>query len=166
MKILLKYLKPYRWLVLIALLLATINQCFSLIDPIIWGKMVDLFAKHPHTDNAGMPRGAQPYYHGVIMLLLASMGVAMVSRIAKAFQDYFVNVIIQKFGAKIFTDGLRHSLKLPYQDFEDQRSGETLSTLTKVRTDTEKFITSFMNVFFGILVGVVFVMIYAFRIHW
>ncbi|MCH5717603.1 hypothetical protein [Niabella hibiscisoli] len=75
------------------------------------------------------------------------MGTAMVSRIAKAFQDYFVNVVIQKFGATIFTDGLQHSMRLPYQDFEDQRSGETLSILTKVRTDTEKFISSFVNVF-------------------
>ena len=90
----------------------------------------------------------------------------MVSRIAKAFQDYFSNVLIQKFGATIFTDGLKHSMRLPYQDFEDQRSGETLSILTKVRADTEKFITNFINVFFVIIVSIVFISIYAFRIHW
>ena len=89
------------------------------------------------------------------------VSVAMISRIAKAFQDYFTNVMVQKFGAKIFTDGLQHSMKLPYQEFEDQRSGETLSILTKVRTDTERFIVSFINVVFGILVGIVFVSIYA-----
>lgn len=168
MKILLQYLRPFRWLVVLALVLAAINQGFSLIDPIIFGKLVDMFAKHPNTvDEAGtIPRGEHDYVTGVLWLLLASMGVAMVSRIAKAFQDYFVNVIIQKFGARIFTDGLKHSLGLPYQDFEDQRSGETLSTLQKVRTDTEKFITVFINVFFGVIVGVVFVMIYAFSIHW
>ena len=91
---------------------------------------------------------------------------AMVSRIAKAFQDYFSNVVVQKFGAKIFTDGLRHSMKLPYQEFEDQRSGETLSILTKVRTDTEKFIISFISVVFGYFVGVVFVSVYSLRLHW
>jgi ATP-binding cassette subfamily B protein len=90
----------------------------------------------------------------------------MVSRIAKAFQDYFSSVVIQKFGASIFTEGLRHSMRLPYQEFEDQRSGETLSILTKVRTDTEKFISSFINVVFGIVVGLVFVTIYAFSKHW
>nr|WP_317047807.1 ABC transporter ATP-binding protein [Filimonas lacunae] len=138
------------------------------MDPMIFGKIIDRFAKHPHffDDKNQHPRELPEFISGVILLLLASMGVAMVSRIAKAFQDYFVNVIIQKFGAKIFTDGLRHSLKLPYQDFEDQRSGETLSILTKVRTDTEKFITSFINVFFGIIVGVGFVTVYAFTIHW
>src|SRR5690606_20970125 len=86
--------------------------------------------------------------------------------IAKAFQDYFVNVIIQKFGATIFTDGLTRAMRLPFQDFEDQRSGETLSILTKVRTDTEKFITSFINVFFVIIVSIVFVSVYAFQLHW
>ena len=104
--------------------------------------------------------------HGLLFFLLLLIGTAMVSRIAKAFQDYFSNVLIQKFGATIFTDGLKHSMRLPYQDFEDQRSGETLSILTKVRADTEKFITNFINVFFMIIVSVVFISIYAFRIHW
>lgn len=168
MRTLLLYLRPYKWLVFWALLLATINQTFSLLDPLIFGKIIDRFARHPHTteENGSIIRDQSSYIHGVVLLLLASMGVAMVSRIAKAFQDYVVNVVIQKFGAKIFTDGLKHSLKLPFQDFEDQRSGETLSILTKVRTDTEKFITSFINVFFGIVVGVVFVTVYAFSIHW
>jgi len=94
------------------------------------------------------------------------VGTAMVSRIAKAFQDYIVNVIIQKFGAALFTDGLKHSMQLPYQAFEDQRSGETLSILTKARADCEKFISYVINVVFGIVVSVVFVSVYATRLHW
>jgi len=97
---------------------------------------------------------------------LLLVGTAMVSRIAKAFQDYTVNVIIQKFGAALFTDGLKHSMQLPYQAFEDQRSGETLSILTKARADCEKFISYVVNVLFGIIVSVIFVSIYATRLHW
>ncbi|WP_090099613.1 ABC transporter ATP-binding protein [Chitinophaga sp. CF118] len=166
MKLFLHYLKSYRWLIVLALLLATVNQVFSLLDPYIFGKIIDLFASHPHNTGKGIPRPQSEYINGVMWLLLASIGVAMVSRIAKAFQDYFVNVIIQKFGAKVYTDGLRHSLRLPYQQFEDQRSGETLAVLQKVRIDCEKFITSFVNVLFVAMVGVVFVMVYAFRVHW
>jgi len=169
MKLFLHYLKSYKWLIMLALLLATINQLFSLLDPYIFGKIIDRFASHPQNekiDGATVPRGMPAYLSGVLWLLLAGIGVAMVSRIAKAFQDYFVNVIIQKFGASVYTDGLRHSLRLPYQQFEDQRSGETLAVLQKVRTDSEKFITSFINVLFTSLVGVVFVMIYAFTVHW
>ncbi|UPK69425.1 ABC transporter ATP-binding protein [Chitinophaga filiformis] len=166
MKLFLYYLKSYKWLIGLALLLATINQVFSLLDPYIFGRIVDLFANHPHTTANGLPRPQSEYVKGVILWLLASIGVAMVSRIAKAFQDYFVNVIIQKFGARIYTDGLRHSLRLPYQQFEDQRSGETLAVLQKVRTDSEKFITSFVNVLFVAFIGVIFVMIYAFSVHW
>ncbi|UYQ92044.1 ABC transporter ATP-binding protein/permease [Chitinophaga horti] len=171
MRLLLSYLKNYKWLIVLALLLATINQVFSLLDPYIFGKIVDRFASHPTTESpAGVvpevPRSKYDYLIGIGLLLLASIGVAMVSRIAKAFQDYFVNVIIQKFGAKVYTDGLRHSLRLPYQQFEDQRSGETLAVLQKVRLDSEKFITMFINVLFTSLVGVVFVMIYAFTVHW
>jgi ATP-binding cassette subfamily B protein len=165
MKILLTYLKPYRWLVGLTLFLAAVNTAFSLFDPIILGKLVRLAGTYLNTPKGQRPgkeffTATTPYY-GVIWLLLASIGVAMVSRIAKNFQDYFLNVIIQKFGAKVFTDGLKHAMRLPYQEFEDQRSGETLSVLTKVRADTEKFMNYFINIMFGVLVGVTFVMIYA-----
>ena len=166
MKILIKYLKPYKWLVLFTLILAAINQTFSLFDPMIFGRLIDLFANHPHTTADKLPRTEGQYLSGVLFYLGLLVGTAMVSRIAKAFQDYCSNVIIQKFGAKIFTDGLKHSMRLPYQDFEDQRSGETLSILTKVRTDTERFISNFINIVFGIVVSVVFVCIYALRLHW
>ena len=166
MKILLTYLRPYRWLVILALGLAGINQTFSMFDPMIFGKMFDQFASHPWTYADGSVRDESGYIRGLAFMLFLLVGTAMVSRIAKAFQDYTVNVIIQKFGAKIFTDGLKHSMRLPYQEFEDQRSGETLSILTKVRSDTEKFIGYVINVLFGILVSVVFVSIYATRLHW
>jgi ATP-binding cassette subfamily B protein len=161
MKLLLQYLKPYKWLVVLALFLAAINQTFSLFDPMLIGILLDKYASRPFVFADGSPRNIEQYTWGILGVLGLLVGTAMVSRIAKAFQDYFVNVIIQKFGAKIFTDGLRHSMRLPYQEFEDQRSGETLSILTKVRTDTERFITLFINVVFTILVSVVFVTIYA-----
>jgi len=175
MKILLRYLKPYKWLVALALFLATINQVFSMLDPYFFGRLIDRYATHPfekgHFDAKKVfisegTRTQTEFIWGVLEVLGILISVAMVSRIAKAFQDYFTNVIVQKFGAKIFTDGLRHSMMLPYQDFEDQRSGETLSILTKVRTDTEKFIVSFVNVLFGIIVGILFVSVYSFRLHW
>ncbi len=175
MKLLLEYLKPYKWLVMLALLLAAINQSFSMLDPYFFGRLLDQYAIHPH--NTGYfdvnkkfivtgQRSQSDYFWGVMGMLGILISVAMVSRIAKAFQDYFSNVVVQKFGAKIFTDGLKHSMELPYQEFEDQRSGETLSILTKVRTDTEKFIISFINVLFSILVGIVFISVYSFRLHW
>ena len=174
MKILLKYLQPHKWLVILTLVLAAINIGFSLIDPILLGKMVNLANEQQSVPTGKfdwsvffwnyewITKKGSPYLHlGVFYILLFSISVAMVSRIAKNFQDYFLNVIIQKFGARVFTDGLQHAMKLPYQQFEDQRSGETLSILTKVRTDVEKFMISFINVLFGILVGVVFVFVYA-----
>lgn len=166
MKILLHYLKPHKWLIALALLLAAINQTFSMFDPLIFGKLIDYFAKNPLVSPEGVKRTESQYLNGIMGMLLLLVGTAMISRIAKAFQDYTVNVVIQKFGAKIFTDGLKHSMRLPYQEFEDQRSGETLSILSKVRTDTEKFIGYVINVLFGIIVSVVFVSIYATRLHW
>ena len=166
MKILIQYIKPFKGLVFLAFLLAAINQTFSLFDPMIFGKLIDGFAKNPFLDPSGNVRTQAMFLQGVGNMLLLLVGTAMVSRIAKAFQDYIVNVIIQKFGAALFTDGLKHSMQLPYQAFEDQRSGETLSILTKARADCEKFISYVINVVFGIVVSVVFVSIYATRLHW
>ncbi len=166
MKILIQYIKPFKGLVLLAFLLAAINQTFSLFDPMIFGKLIDEFAKNPFLDPSGNVRTQAMFLKGVGNMLLLLVGTAMVSRIAKAFQDYIVNVIIQKFGAALFTDGLKHSMQLPYQAFEDHRSGETLSILTKARADCEKFISYVINVVFGIVVSVVFVSIYATRLHW
>ncbi|MEI6946142.1 ABC transporter ATP-binding protein [Paraflavisolibacter sp. H34] len=165
MKILLQYLKPYKLMVILVLILAAMNIGFSLIDPIIFGKILNFafeYQKHPQDYQPFYPRFAVP----VLQLLGASIGVAMISRIAKNFQDYFLNVIQQKFGARVFTDGLKHALRLPYQEFEDQRSGETLSILQKVRTDTEKFINNFVNILFTVLIGIIIVAVFAYRIHW
>jgi ATP-binding cassette, subfamily B, bacterial len=174
MKILLGYLKPYKWLVLLTLALASINTGFSLFDPIIFGRIVNLSNEYIQSKKGTHSFSADQFFMtfswkhpGVINLLLFSIAVAMVSRIAKNFQDYFMNVVVQKFGARVFTDGLQHAMKLPYQDFEDQRSGETLGILQKVRTDTEKFINYFINVLFGVIIGVAFVFVYAaIWIHW
>ena len=159
MKLLLQYLSRYKGLIFISLLLAAVNQVFSLLNPYIFGNIIiDKYAKHADELSAN------EFYTGLVNALLMVIGVAMVSRIAKAFQDYTVNVVIQKFGAQVYTDGLKHALRLPYQEFEDQRSGETLSTLQKVRTDCERFIMNFVNVVFFTLVGIVFVIVYAFSL--
>jgi ATP-binding cassette subfamily B protein len=160
MKLLADYLKNYKGLIALALLLAAINQIFSLLDPWIFRKIIDTYVTRYKEYTT------QEFFKGAGLLILAAMGVAMVSRIAKNFQDYYVNVITQRLGAKIYSDGLAHSLELPYSVFEDQRSGETLGILQKVRTDTEKLITAFINIVFTSLVGVTFVFIYAINIHW
>src|ERR1035437_6131366 len=160
MKLLISYLKKYKGLVMLALVLATINQVFSLLDPIIFKHIINEYATKVHSLTR------KEFINGVGLFILLSMGTAMVSRIAKNFQDYYVNVITQKLGAQIYSDGLKHSLELPYQIFEDQRSGETLGKLQKVRIDVEKLITAFVNILFASLVGVVFVMVYAIKIHW
>src|SRR5882757_886157 len=175
MRTLLKYIAPYKWMVALALLLAAINQTFSMLDPYLFGQMLDKFGVHPKEYGhyvAGKVfvrdgfRSQNDFVWGLMKFLGMLIGVAMISRIAKAFQDYCGNVIVQRFGATIFTNGLKHSMALPFSEFEDQRSGETLSILSKVRTDTEKFILAFINVLFGILVGVVFISVYSFSLHW
>jgi len=160
MKLLASYLKNYWTLVVLALVLAAINQVFSLLDPLIFRHVIDQYATRFSEYTTGQ------FFRGVSLLLLAAVGVAFVSRVAKNFQDYYINVITQRLGAQIYADGIRHSLELPYAVFEDQRSGETLGKLQKVRTDVEKLISAAINILFTSLVGIIFVMAYAWSVHW
>jgi len=160
MDLLFSYLRKYRGLIVLALVLAATNQIFSLLDPLIFRHVIDDYATRFREYKTST------FIKGAGTLLLMAMGVAFVSRVAKNFQDYYVNVIVQRVGAEMYSDGIRHSLELPYSVFEDQRSGETLGKLQKVRSDVEKFISLSINLIFTTLVGVVFVIFYAFSVNW
>lgn len=160
MKILWTYLKPYRWFILLALVLAGIAQILSLYDPIIFGKIIDNYALNPGNKTQ------DELVDGALFWLSIAIGVALAARFIMAFKDYFMRLIVQKFGMQIFNDGLKQTLKLPYQDFEERSSGEILSILQKVRNDTERFITNFINILFSSVVGIGFLLWYAFTKHW
>lgn len=145
---------------LLALFLAAINISFSFLDPFIYKIILDDYVK-VYTKFS-----APEFMWGVGLLLLGVVGVAMVSRVAKNFQDYFVNKAVQKIGTKIYTDGIQHAMHLPYQVFEDQRSGETLGILQKVRTDMERLTQSFIGTIFSTVIGIIFVSVYSLQVYW
>lgn len=163
MKLLLKYLSRYKGMVLISFLLATLNTSFSLMDPVFFGRLFDYIKPiRTGTKSHDLNVTQSEYLLHVLGIIGAMIGVAMVSRIAKAIQDYTVNTVIQRFGADVYSDGLKRSLQLPFQKFEDQRSGETLAILEKVRIDSEKFMSLFVNILYSVMVSVTFVLIYSF----
>ncbi|HKH61998.1 MAG TPA: ABC transporter ATP-binding protein [Flavitalea sp.] len=160
MHILWKYFKQQRWRVFVALLLAAIAQLLSLIDPIIFGKIIDDYAT-----NAGN-LSEKELINGVLYWLGIAIAISIAARIARAFQEYFSRQAVQKFGMQIFNDGLKQILRLSFQEFEEQRSGETLSILQKVKTDTERFINSFINILFSSIVGIGFLIWYSVAKNW
>jgi ATP-binding cassette subfamily B protein len=149
-------------LLLFALIMASINICFSLSDSIITGKLMQDCGVGLHKYE-GNEIG---FLKSLSFWLGLSLGAAMISRITKNFQDYFTNVVIQRTGAQMYTDGIKKSLDLPYAEFEDQRSGETLSKLTKVRSDSEKLITLSISLIFQTIIGFIFVIVYVARIDY
>src|SRR5690606_29866599 len=160
MKILWKYLKPYRRWIILALVLAGLAQVLILYDPIIFGRIIDNYAIDPGemTDRE--------LASGVLKLLALAVAIALAAQLFLAFKDYVVRMVVQKFGMQIFNDGLRQTLRLPFQEFEEQSSGEILSILQKVRADTQKFLSSFIDILFSSLVGIGFLMWYAITKHW
>lgn len=160
MNITLQYLKKYKKKLALILGLATINQVFSLLDPQVFRLLIDRYANH------AAELQAKDFIQGVGLLLLASVSFALISRIAKNFQDYYVNYVTQNIGTSLYARGIGHSLRLPYFVFEDQKSGEILQKIQKARLDNQAIITSGVNVIFVSLIGLLFVLIYAATINW
>jgi ATP-binding cassette subfamily B protein len=160
MRLLWSYVKNYQKILWGTLVLATINQVFSMLDPQIFRIIVDNYISKVQQLSKNI------FLRGIILLLLADVAVALISRIAKNFQDYYLNVVVQRVGTKMYARSVEHSFSLPYSVFEDQRSGEFLQKLQQARLDTQTFITSTVNILFLSTIGIVLVIIYAFYVQW
>jgi ATP-binding cassette subfamily B protein len=160
MNVLWNYLKPHRWLVALSLLLAGASQILTMLDPLIFGKIIDDFTGKTQI------HASDKQVKEVLFWLLVATGIALLARLSKAIQEYLMRLVVQRFGMQIFNDGLKRTLRLSFQEFEEQRSGETVAILQKVRTDTERFVNAFINILFSSAVGVIFLIWYAVTKHW
>lgn len=160
MSLLFNYLKRYKKLLFLTLLLATVNTVFSLVDPQVFRLIIDNYVSKIGTISHA------DFLRGVGLLLAASVGAAFISRVAKNFQQYYENVVTQRVGTQLYAFSVAHSFSLPYAIFEDQRSGELLQKLQKARLDAQQLIISFVDIIFVSLIGVLLVIAYAFYVHW
>ncbi|RYZ22969.1 MAG: ABC transporter ATP-binding protein [Chitinophagaceae bacterium] len=160
MKLFWKYLRPYKRLVLLSMALAAVAQALTFLDPVIFGRILDQYALHPGT------RGEDELVRGALRLLAIAIGVAVAARAARSLQEYVLRLLVQRFGQSVFDDGLKQTLRLSFEEYEEQRSGEALQVLQKTRRDTEQFLTQAVNLLFSTLVGVGFLVYYAITKHW
>lgn len=160
MKILWKYLKPHRVLVVFSLLLAAVAQLLNLLDPVIFGKIIDQYATNKNNLSEN------DLIREVLTWLLLALGIAVLAKLCKSVQEYITRKAVARFGMHIFNDGLKQTLRLSFQEFEESRSGTTLAVLQKVKTDAERFINAFINILFSSLVGIGFLLWYSINKNW
>ncbi|TKC10413.1 ABC transporter ATP-binding protein [Pedobacter polaris] len=160
MKILWKYLKPHRALIALSLGLAGIAQLLNLIDPVIFGRIIDEYSTNKNN------LGERQLIAEVTYWLLIALAIAVVAKFCKAIQEFTTRKAVALFGMGIFNDGLKQTLRLSFQEFEESRSGTTLSVLQKVKTDAERFINAFINILFSSTVGICFLLWYSINKNW
>jgi ATP-binding cassette subfamily B protein len=155
-----KYLSKHKKILSLSLLFAAINQIFSLLNPQVFRIIIDTYASNfqEYAQNE--------FIIGVGLLLLLYIGVALISRMAKAFQDYYVNVVSERVGTGMYNSSVGHVFALPFRVFEDEQSGSILQKLQKARDNAKKLITDAINIGFFSLIGMAFVIIYAYSVHW
>jgi ATP-binding cassette, subfamily B, bacterial len=160
MKTIWKYILEHKAMLGLTLFLATVSSVFSLLDPQFGRLIIDRYGSHADTLSRAQ------FISGVAILLLGYIGVSLVSRVAKNFQDYYMNTVVLRVGTKLYSRSVAHAFSLPYFVFEDASSGELLSKLQRARTDAQTLIGSFINTIFVAFVGILFVAVYAFTVHW
>jgi len=147
-------------LIILSLSLATVSQLLSLLDPVIFGKIIDDYS----TNKLGLDQSE--LISQVIYWLIVALAIALIARLCKSLQELLTRRAVASFGMNIFNDGLKQTLRLAFQEFEENRSGGTLSVLQKVKTDAERFINAFINILFSSLVGVAFLLWYSINKNW
>jgi len=160
MRLLWQYLRPRRGRVAAVLLLAALAQVLQLVDPLIFGHVVDEYALRLGT------RPERELARGALGWLLVATAVALAARLAAAFQQYLLRLVVQSVGREMFDDGLRRTLRLSFVEFEERSSGETMALLQKLRTDVERFVNAAVTVLYSSLVGFAFLVWYGVTRHW
>jgi len=159
-RILWRYLRPHRGLVVFTLLLAGLGQVLALVDPLIFGKIIDEYVLNP----GGRPEA--DLVRGVLGWLAVAVAVALAARAATTIQEYVLRLVVARSGTEMFNDGLKHTLRLSFVALEERSSGETMGLLQKVRTDTERFADAAVSILYSSFVGIGFVIWYGVTQSW
>ena len=96
MQLLLKYLRPQQKTIFLALLFAGISQVLSMVDPIIFGRIIDQYGKRSPT----VPQNE--LIKGVATWLVIAIGVALLATIGKSC----ARLLYRLFGAKAGPAGI------------------------------------------------------------
>jgi ATP-binding cassette subfamily B protein len=158
MRTLLPYLRQ-QWRALAGTFaLATIARLLTLADPQILRVIIDRYVMHVGT----LPRAT--FTRGVLLLIVASVVVGMLARTFRTLQEYWIEIISRRVGARLYAKSIAHSLLLPFHEFETKRSGELLHIIQRARLDAENGISGAVRIYLG-AVAVTAVTIYAFTLH-
>ncbi len=156
LNVILPHIKKHKKVIFLAFFTVFLQQVFSLVDPQIFRLIIDNYITKYHALSW------DTFLYGTLGLLLLSMVVALMARISKHLQNYYVSATSQKMGAGMYAQSISHVLNLPYEIFEDERSGDLLEKLQKARLDLQNFIVVAINMAFALLVGIIFVVGYGF----
>ena len=160
MRLLIGYLPSQRKAITAALLFVVINQVLLMVDPYIFRRIVDDFVvKYRQNPRADMLLGVSLW----VGVMLAAV---LLSWVGKNNLLATVSRVSHRVSAAMFADGIRHSLELPYLEFEQRRSGETLDRLQRLRTTVERFLTTTVNLLLASVIRVAIVIVYAASVYW
>ena len=95
MNILWKYLKPHRTLIFFSLLLAGASQLLNLLDPVIFGKIIDRYSTNKNNISE------HDLIREVLSWLLLAFGIAVLAKLCKSVQEYITRKAVAKFGMNI-----------------------------------------------------------------
>ena len=161
MNLLLRYLRPQAKTMALALFYTALSQVCLLLEPLILRLIMDDYV----VGHDGQ-RSAMQFFPQVGGLLSAGVAISVIAWGAKNFQIDYSYRLACTVGMRIYSDGMRNSLGLPYASFSEQRSGQIIGEIQAARHHSEQFLSVFIKSIFSSAVAIVFLIFYTSSVHW
>jgi ATP-binding cassette, subfamily B, bacterial len=160
MRIIIGYIKKFWIIILIASGLALLSRVAAFSEPYVFKVIIDKYLRASSLDTL------RDDFQRVVILLAVAFGLTTFSRFAAHTGHYFTMKLAKTVGRNIYKDSLKHSMMMPYNYFENNRSGEILSKLQVAKGNIEAFITGLIAYQFSLLIGLIFIIVYAYFVYW
>lgn len=152
------YAKGERGKIALIFLFVMLSQGFSLLEPYFFATILDKYLAHPYSFA-----DSSAFFSGLTRIILLWIGAALMARIFKNLQSYFVQTVSDRIGIRVFEHGYSHVLQLPMAYHSREKAGEVFRKLSKARDDVTAlfgilFDKIFQNTF---TIAVVFVVVFS-----
>lgn len=135
-----RYIRPYRLLVFLSLLLSVLTVALTLYVPILTGRAVDLIAGKDMVNFKGL--------FSIMTAILISIGI---TAIGQWFMNHINNMITYRIVRNLRTQAFEHLQELPLSYVDRHSSGDLIS---RIITDIDQFSDGLLLGFTQLFTGV------------
>ena len=162
---LVRYLKPYRFLIILVLIFAIVSTILSVIIPKILGDITNKIVSGMELlKNTGLSQGGGIDFKAILYLIEILIGIYLINALFSYLQGWIMSGVTQKVAFNLRKNISSKINRLPLQYFDERNYGDILSRVTNdVDTVSQNFnqglsqIVTAITAIIGILVMMILI---------